>query len=324
MEVVRTPDERFADLPGFAYPPCYVDVGSKSTGPLRMHYVEAGPPDADPVVLLHGQPTWSYLYRAVIETLAAAGHWVLAPDLIGFGRSDKPTDRLAYSFERHVEWTARFVAALDLRRLSLVVQDWGGPIGLAVLAAEPGRFARVVASNTILHTSEPALEGKLAWANHSIDGGRVVVQGALLDYVSYTQRAPTLRASDFVSFATVGDVPPDVLAAYDAPFPDETYQAGMRQFPALIPLTGHDPGAALNRSTWAALGEFDRPFLTAFSDGDEASAGWDVLFQERVPGARDQAHTVIEGAGHFVQEDRGQELGEVIARFIAAHPSSSV
>jgi haloalkane dehalogenase len=320
MDVMRTPADRFADLPGFAYPPCYVEVGSKSTGPLRMHYVEAGPPDADPVLLLHGQPTWSYLYRTVIESLAAAGHWVLAPDLIGFGRSDKPINRLDYTFQRHIDWTARFVAALDLNRISLVVQDWGGPIGLAVLAADPDRFARVVASNTILHTSEPAFEGQVQWANHSLGDGRVVLQEALLDYVSFTQRAPVLRASDFVAFATVRDVAPDVLAAYDAPFPDESYQAGMRQFPSLIPLTGNDPGAGINRSTWAALEQFDRPFLTAYSDGDDASAGWDAILQERVPGAENQAHATIKGAGHFVQEDRGDELGEVIAGFIAATP----
>src|SRR5580658_6930670 len=178
MDVVRTPAERFADLPGYRYPPCYVEVGSKSTGPLRMHYVEAGPPDADPVLLLHGQPTWSYLYRTVIETLAAAGHWVLAPDLIGFGRSDKPVNRFDYTVERHVEWTARLVAALDLARVSLVVQDWGGPIGLAVLAAEPERFARVVATNTILHTSDPALDGRLRWANHATGDGSVVLAEA--------------------------------------------------------------------------------------------------------------------------------------------------
>jgi haloalkane dehalogenase len=286
-----------------------------------MHYVEAGPPDADPVVLLHGQPTWSYLYRSVIETLAAAGHWVIAPDLIGFGRSDKPTDRLAYTFQRHIDWMARFVGALDLSGVSLVVQDWGGPIGLAVLAGDPDRFARVVASNTILHTSEATLEGRLGWANYGTGDGRVVLQEALVDYVSYTQRAPSLRASDFVSFATAGPVAADVLAAYDAPFPDESYQAGMRQFPSLIPLTGNDPGAAINRATWTALEGFHRPFLTAYSDGDEASGGWAEIFQERVPGAEGQAHAVIEGAGHFVQEDRGEVLGDIIAGFIAATSS---
>jgi haloalkane dehalogenase len=287
-----------------------------------MHYVEAGPPDADPLLLLHGQPTWSYLYRTVIDRLAAAGHWVLAPDLIGFGRSDKPTDRFVYTFERHVDWMERFVDALDLRRISLVVQDWGGPIGLAVLARDPDRFARVVATNTILHTSEPSLEGRLGWANHAVGDGRVVLEEALVDYVSFTQRAPALQASGFVSFATVSDVPADVLAAYDAPFPDDTHQAGMRQFPSLIPLTRNDPGAAINLATWAALERFERPFLTAYSDGDEASAGWAGVFRERVPGARDQAHRIIEGAGHYVQEDKGDELADIIIGFIGATPAA--
>jgi haloalkane dehalogenase len=322
MDVARTPDERFADLPGYRYPPCYAEVGSKSTGLLRMHYVEAGPPDADPVLLLHGQPTWSYLYRTVIDRLAAAGHWVLAPDLIGFGRSDKPTDRFAYTFGRHVDWTERFVAALDLRRITVVVQDWGGPIGLAVLARTPERFARVVASNTILHTSEPALADRLGWANHGVGDRRVLLEEALVDYIAFTQRAPVLRASDFVSFATATEVAAEVLAAYDAPFPDDSYQAGLRQFPSLIPLTRNDPGAAINRDTWTALEAFDRPFLTAYSDGDDASAGWDGVFQERVPGARHQAHTTIAGAGHFVQEDKGPELADVIIRFIEATPAA--
>ncbi|MGH9016769.1 MAG: haloalkane dehalogenase [Acidimicrobiales bacterium] len=322
MEVARTPDERFVDLPGYGFPPCYVEVGSMAAGPLRMHYVEAGPPDADPVVLLHGQPTWSYLYRRVIEKVAAAGHWVIAPDLIGFGRSDKPTDRFAYTFAHHVDWVAGFVEALDLRRISLVVQDWGGPIGLAVLARSPERFARVVASNTILHTADPALEGRIRWAAHGLGESRVVLEEALVDYVALTQRAPVLRAGDFVAFATASAVAPEVLAAYDAPFPDERYQAGMRQFPSLIPLTRNDPGAAINRATWDVLERFEGPFVTAFSDGDMAIAGWDTVFQERIPGARGQAHTVITGAGHFVQEDKGPELADVIVAFLEATPSA--
>jgi haloalkane dehalogenase len=162
----------------------------------------------------------------------------------------------------------------------------------------------------------------LGWANHGVGHGRVVLQEALVDYVSFTQRAPTLRASDFVAFATVSDVDAAVLAAYDAPFPDDSYQAGLRQFPSLIPLTGNDPGAAINRKTWAALEQFDRPFLTAFSDGDEPSAGWDTIFQERVPGAQNQRHTVIAGAGHFLQEDKGEELAGIIDRFIATTSGS--
>jgi haloalkane dehalogenase len=322
MDVVRTPAERFVDLPGYRYPPCYVEVGSKSTGPLRMHYVEAGPPDADPVVLLHGQPTWSYLYRTVIETLAAAGHWVIAPDLIGFGRSDKPTDRLAYTVQRHIDWMARFVGALDLSGVSLVVQDWGGPIGLAVLAGDPDRFARVVASNTILHTSEAGLDGRLGWANHGIGDGRVVLQEALVDYVSYTQRAPVLRASDFVSFATADPVAAEVLAAYDAPFPDETYKEGARQFPLLVPTRPDDPAAEANRRAWEVLASFDRPFLCAFSDADPITAGADALFLAQVPGTKGQEHPTIAGAGHFLQEDSGPALADAVIAFVRRNPAA--
>ena len=320
VEVLRTPDRRFDDLVGYPYAPSYVEVGS-SRRSLRMHYVEAGPPGAEPVLLVHGQPTWSYLFRRVIDRLAAAGHRVVAPDLIGFGRSDKPADRFAYSAAHHVEWTGRLVDALDLRGVALVVHDWGGPIGLAVLAARPERFASVVATNTILHTSDPGLDGRIRWANHGVEGGRVVLEEALVDYVAFTQRARVLRASDFVAFTARTTLSPEVLAAYDAPFPDERYQAGMRQFPSLIPLTRNDPGAVLNRATWAALERFDRPFLTAYSDGDDASAGWDTLFQQRVPGARGQAHRTITGAGHFVPEERGDELAQAVVDFLASVPA---
>ena len=320
MEVLRTPEECFGGLAGYPYPPSYVEVGADHDGPLRMHYVDAGPAAGDPVLLLHGQPTWSYLYRRVIDRLVREGHRVVAPDLVGFGRSDKPVDRFAYTVAAHVRWTAALVTALDLRRVTLVVHDWGGPIGLAVLAAHPGRFARVVATNTILHTSDPDLAGRIRWANHGQGDGRVVLEEALVDYVAYTQRASVLRASDFVAFASTTAPTAEVLAGYDAPFPEARFQAGMRQFPVLIPLTGNDPAAAVNRATWSALARFDRPFLTAYSDGDEASAGWDLVFHQRVPGARGQAHRTIAGAGHFVPEEKGEELGEIVAEFAAASP----
>ena len=323
MDVARTPDERFADLPGYPYPPCYAEVGSKSTGLLRMHYVEAGPPDADPILLLHGQPTWSYLYRTVIDRLAAAGHWVLAPDLIGFGRSDKPTDRFTYTFRRHVDWMDRFVAALDLRRITVVVQDWGGPIGLAVLARAPDRFARVVVSNTILHTSDPALADRLGWANHAVGDSRVVLEEALVDYIAYTQRAPVLRASDFVSFATATAVPAEVLAAYDAPFPDERYQAGMRQFPSLIPLTRNDPGAAINRDTWVAPGRV-RPALShrLLRRRRRQCRVGRRLSGAGAGGPGPGPHRHRGGRSLRGQEDKGAELADVITAFIGATPAA--
>jgi haloalkane dehalogenase len=318
--VARTPDERFVRLPDYPFEPRYAELPGVGGDPLRMHYLDEGPRDAHPVLLLHGQPTWSYLYRHVVPGLVARGHRVVAPDLVGFGRSDKPTDPTDYTVERHVGWLAALVGTLDLRHVTLVAQDWGGPIGLAVLAGDPDRFDRVVATNTILHTGDPALAGRIAWANHSDGRGRRVVEEALLDYVHLAQRAPSLRAGVFVQFATMGDVPEDVVAAYDAPFPDPRYQAGMRQFPALVPLTSSDPATALARSAWEALGKWERPFLTLYSDGDPATRGWDDVFCDHVPGAAGMPHATISGAGHFVQEDQGRLLARLVGEFVEGTP----
>ena len=281
-----------------------------------MHYVDAGPTDGPVVVLLHGQPTWSYLYRHVIAALSDAGLRVIAPDNIGFGRSDKLTEPTDYTFARHIDWIHGLIAALDLDAITLVVQDWGGPIGLSVLAREPDRFARVMATNTILHTCEPALAGKLAWAHHGTEDGRMLLQETLLDYVSFYQRAPDITPSVFLD-AVAGPLDSAVLAGYDAPFPDRTYKAGLRQLTALIPLTRNDPGARIGATTMAALRQWDKPFLTAYSDADPATRGWDSVFQERVPGARGQNHTTITGAGHFVQEQQGPRLADIIVEFVA-------
>ena len=316
MAVVRTPDERFAGLPGYAFEPSYVDVETEGVEPLCMHYVDAGPADGPVVLLVHGQPTWSYLYRKVIGVLVEAGLRAIAPDNIGFGRSDKLTEPTDYTFARHVDWLHSLVARLDLNDVTLVVQDWGGPIGLSTLARDPSRFARVLATNTILHTCDPALEGELAWALHGVGEDRVLVQEAFLDYVAFYQRAPDIRASFFLD-AVSGPLPAEVLAAYDAPFPDRAYQAGLRQLTALIPLTRNDPGAKIARSTMAVLREWERPFLTAYSDGDPPTRGWETVFQEQVPGARGRDHPTISGAAHFVQEQQGEELGRVIAEFVA-------
>lgn len=316
-EVLRTPDECFAGLPGYPFPPRYVEVTADGMPPLRMHHLDEGPADGPVALLLHGQPTWSYLYRRVVPVLVSHGVRVIAPDHIGFGRSDKPAAPTDYTFARHVGWLRSLVERLDLREVTLVCQDWGGPIGLSVLAADPSRFARVVAANTIVHTADPALAGRLEWALHGEGESRVVVEQALLDYLLHTQRAPTLRASDFVGAATVQPLGADVLAAYDAPFPSSDLTAGLRQMTALLPLTRNDPGARIGRRTMRALEAFDRPFVTAFSDGDPATRGWETIFQERVPGARDRRHVTIEGAGHFLQEDAGERLGEVVADVIA-------
>ena len=316
-DVVRTPDERFTGLVDYPFEPHYVSVRAHGGGTPRMHYVDTGAGDGPVVLLLHGQPTWSYLYRKVIAVLTKRGFRTVAPDNIGFGRSDKPTDPTVYTYRRHVEWMTNLVDELDLREVTLVVQDWGGPIGLGTLAAVPERFARVVASNTALHSSDPTLEGKLTWANHGTGDGRVVLEESLVDYVQYCHRAPELAASTFL-YSASGTLPPEVLAAYDAPFPEPSFTAGMRQMTGLIPLTANDPGARMGRATMQALEGWNRPFLTAYSDGDPATRGWETVFQEQVPGASGRAHPTIRGAGHFVPEERGEELGQIIGDFAEA------
>jgi haloalkane dehalogenase len=317
VERLRTPDARFAELPGCPFTPRYAELPDG----LRMHYVDEGPRDAETVLLLHGQPTWSYLYRAVVARLAALGLRAVAPDLVGFGRSDKPAARTAHTVRAHVDWLAEFVHTTGLDGITLVVQDWGGPFGLGVLADEPGRFRRVVAANTALHTAGPELAGRLAWACHTGAGGTVCVEPALLDYQRLTQELTPLRPSLFVQGATASAPPGEVLVAYDAPFPSEEYCAGPRQLPLLMGLTPSSACARLNARTMDVLSGFDRPFLTAFSDGDTATAGWAEVLRAHVPGAQGLEHPTVTGAGHFLQEDRGQELADLIAAFVGAGPS---
>lgn len=314
---LRTPDEQFSDLPGFPFEPHYREVVADGLDPLRMHYLDEGPADGPVALLLHGQPTWSYLYRTVVPVLVERGIRVIAPDNIGFGRSDKPVVATDYTFARHIDWIRSLVTGLDLRGITLVAQDWGGPIGFSVLAAETERFDRVVAANTILHTADPELADRLTWAVHGTGDSRVVLEEGLVDYLLYTQRAPELRPSDFLGYATATPLSAEVLAAYDAPFPAPEYTAGLRQMIALLPLTRNDVGARIGRRTMRALEQFDRPFVTAYSDGDPATRGWETVFADRVPGARGREHVTIEGAGHFLQEDAGELLGRIVADVIA-------
>ncbi|HSZ36357.1 MAG TPA: haloalkane dehalogenase [Acidimicrobiales bacterium] len=312
MDVLRTPEQHFAGLPGFPSEARYAELPDG----LRIHYVDEGPENAETVLLLHGQPTWSYLYRKVIDRLVAEGLRAVAPDLVGFGRSDKPAARTAHSVGGHVAWMAQFADAIAIRNVTLVVQDWGGPIGLGVLAQRPGLVRRVVAANTALHTAEIGLKGRLAWPVHAAADGTVTVGQTMLDYQRLTQELVPFRPSLFVQGATVTDVPDDVLAAYDAPFPDESFCAGPRQLPLLMGLTPSSACARVNRATFEVLAEFEGPFVTAFSDGDPGTGGWAEVLQERVPGARGRPHVTIEGAGHFLQEDKGAELAEVVARVV--------
>ena len=316
---VRTPEARFVDLPDFPFEPHYLEVANPhDETPLRMHYVDEGPSDAEVVLMVHGEPTWSFLYRKLIPVFADAGLRAVAVDQIGFGRSDKPTRAAHYSFENHIEWVRQAVVALGLERITLVCQDWGGPIGMGVFAREQNRFARICAANTMLHTAEPELAGRLDWAVHASSETESTVSSALLDWRQASTRAPEFDASPSIPFATARGVSPEVAAAYDAPFPSEWHKAGMRQYPALIPVTTSDEGAAINRSIWAALANFDRPFLTLFGDADPPTAGWDAIFRERVPGAAGQPHATLENAGHFWQEDCGAEVAERLVDWIRA------
>jgi haloalkane dehalogenase len=294
MDLLRTPDERFANLPGYPFAPHYVEVGG-----VRIHYVDEGPRDAAPVLMLHGEPSWSYLYRKMIPIVAAAGSRVVAPDLVGFGRSDKPAQREDYTYQRHVAWMAGLLDALDLRDVTLVCQDWGGLIGLRLVGEQPDRFARVVAANTFLPTGDQ-------------DPGR-----AFRRWQRFSQETPVFHAGGIVKGACATELAPEVIAAYDAPFPDDSYLAGARQFPLLVPTTPDDPAAEPNRRAWEVLRRWDKPFLTAFSDGDPITRGADEVLQAMIPGAAAQPHTTIAGAGHFLQEDKGEELALVVVDFIA-------
>ncbi len=317
MEYVRTPDHRFDGLPGFDFAPRYVELSSG----LRMHYIEHGPADGHVVLLLHGQPTWSYLYRAMTRQLAVQGHRVIAPDLIGFGQSDKPTARTSHSVRNHIGWLGELLQQLDLQRITLVAQDWGGPIGLGALAAAPDRFSRIVAANTTMHTAAPSLRGRLGWACHSTEDGQVCVETALLDYQRMTQELPTLAPSLFVQGATTRELTPDELAAYDAPFPDESFCAGPRQLPLLMGLTPSSECARRNLKTLASLASFTGSLLTAYSTGDPSTRGWDDIIQEACVGATVRQQITLDGAGHFLQEDVGPALADAVVEFMGVTPS---
>ncbi len=307
MKILRTPDERFQSLPGYPFQPHFVEVPDGEGGELRIHYVDEGPEDAHIVLLLHGEPTWSFLYRKMIPIIVNAGHRAIAPDLVGFGKSDKPADRNDYSFQRHVDWMLSLLDKLKLSRITLVCQDWGGLIGLRLVAARPDFFDRVVAANTGLPTGDAAIsDAFLAWQKFSRESPQFEV-GAII------------KSSNAV-FGKDNNLPilsGDVAAAYDAPFPDDSYKEGARIFPSLVPTTPDDPSATANRKAWEVLSAFRKPFLTAFSDGDPITRGGDLLFQKLIPGTRGQPHTTIRGAGHFLQEDKGEEFAEVIVTFMA-------
>ncbi len=298
MHILRTPDERFRDLPGYPFQPHFVSVAAHDCRPIRMHFVDEGPENGPVVLCLHGEPSWSYLYRKMIPPMAEAGLRVFAPDLIGFGRSDKPDQREDYTYQRHVDWMTSFLEMLDLKEIHLVCQDWGGLIGLRLAAENPDRFAGIIAANTALPTGDhPMNEAFYQWRE-------------------YSQTSENFNIGAILQRASLTTLPDEVVAAYNAPFPEERYKAGARQFPMLVPDKPDNPASEANRAAWRALSHWEKPFLTAFSDGDPIMAGMDKLFQKKVPGAAGQPHTTIEGGGHFLQEDRGEALADVIIRFL--------
>lgn len=302
MKVLRTPDERFKNLKGFPFEPKYAEVPDGEGGRLRIHYVDEGPRNADPVLLMHGEPSWSFLYRKMIPIFLGAEYRAVAPDLIGFGRSDKPAHRSNYTYNRHVEWMKAWLEQVDLKRITLVCQDWGGLIGLRLLAAHPERFARAVMANTGLPTGDfPISEAFLQWRKFSVE-------------------VPEFSVGAIINMGTLSDLPEEILEVYNAPFPDETYKEGARIFPSLVPISTDDPAAPANRQAWEILSKFEKPFLTAFSDGDPITRGGEQIFQKRVPGAKGQPHTIIKGGGHFLQEDRGEEFARVVIDFMIKTP----
>ena len=299
MRALRTPDDRFENLPGWTFAPRFTEVPDGDGGALRVHHVDEGPAGANPILCMHGEPSWAYLYRKMIPVFTGAGFRAVAPDLVGFGRSDKPTDLDDYTYQRHVDWMTAWLNAVDLQHATLVCQDWGALIGLRLLAENPDRFDRVVVANGFLPTGDAA-PGE-----------------AFLRWREYSQTTPNFHVGGIIKGGCRTELSEDVIAAYDVPFPDDSYKAGARKFPVLVPISPDDPASAPNKAAWTVLEKWEKPALTAFSDQDPITRGADRAFQARVPGTKGQPHTTIEGGGHFLQEDKGEELANVIVEWLA-------
>jgi haloalkane dehalogenase len=299
MDVLRTPDERFTGLEDWDYAPRYRTVVADDGTSLRFHFVDEGPRGTPPVLLMHGNPSWSYLHRHMIRGLVARDHRVVALDLMGLGRSDKPTRRADYTLARHVDWVGQWLAGEDLREVTLYCQDWGGLIGLNVVRFHPERFARVIASNTGVPVGEGVNEFMQRW-------------------LDFSQSVDALPIGALVNGSTTRALTSGEIAAYEAPFPDGRYQTSALQFPLLIPVQPDNPGVPMCRETWAFLETFTKPFLTVYGSEDPVSykPGAHAKFQRKVPGAAGQPHCVVEGAHHFIQEDASDELVQVIDEFV--------
>ena len=293
MNILRTPDSRFDNLLDWPFKPHYTQITDPATGQsLRLACVDEGPRDGPTVLLMHGEPTWSYLYRHIIPRLVELGCRVVAPDLIGFGRSDKLAERNDYTYERHVAWLSTWLTTMDLREITLFCQDWGGLLGLRLVAAFPERFARVLAGNTVLPVGTDPGKG-------------------FMDWLAYSQTTNDLPIGQIVSMGVTRKLSRDEIAAYDAPFPDASYKAGACQFPTLVPITPQHASVTENLAAWRVLSAFDKPFITAFSDNDPVTKGGDLVFQKRISGAKGQAHVTLRG-GHFLQEDSPDDIVALI------------
>jgi len=292
MRLLRTPDERFVDLPDYPYEPNYLVVDG-----IRIHYVDEGPKDGEVVLLMHGQPTWSYMYRHVIPIIVDAGYRAVAPDLVGFGRSDKPDSQGDHTYRRHLGWMTEWMRLLALERTTLACQDWGALIGLRVAVENQERFDRIVLSNALALPT--GAEG-------------MPEDSAFMKFRQFSRTTAVFDIERLIQGATITHLPNDVLKVYNAPFPDESYKAGPRIMPSLVPITTSDPEFEANTRAWERFERWEKPFLTAFSDKGPITGGDHEPWQERVPGAQGRNHPTIRGAGHFVAEDKGAELADVI------------
>ncbi len=295
MKILNTPDERFANLPGYPFAPNYVEIEPG----LKMHYLDEGPKNGAIVLLLHGQPSWSYLYRKMIPVFVENGYRTIAPDLIGFGKSSKPTEQSDYTYARHIEWMETFLQKLDLQDINVFIQDWGGLIGLRNVINNPDRFRTITAGNTALPTGDQQMPA------------------AFTQWVAFVKSASYLPCGKILQSSTVSELSPKVMAAYDAPFPDATYQAGAKIFPSLVPASPDHPETENNRLAWQKLMKWDKPFLTLFSDSDPIMKGGEKIYQKLVPGAKHDQHSIIKAGGHFLQEDKGEEIARKMIAFIS-------
>ena len=297
MKLLSTPEERFENLPDFRFDPHFIKVDG-----IKIHYLDEGNKKAEVILLMHGEPSWSFLYRHMIPILVKAGFRIIAPDLVGFGRSDKPTEQNDHTYFKHVEWMTKWLKLLDLRNITLFCQDWGSLIGLRLAIENQDRFNRIVLSNGGLPTGEQRMSE------------------AFTNWREFSRNSPSFDIKFILQGATTTKLSKEVLSGYDAPFPDDSFKAGARILPSLVPISTDDPEHENNKKAIEKFKHWEKPFLTAFSDKDPITRGGDRFWQALVPGAAKQNHVIIKNASHFVQEDKGPELAEVIIEFIKNNP----